>query len=309
MLLRLQKYNLEIGFKPGQHMYLVDTLSRAPLPITTSHDEVLTIDKEVELIQMVDFLPQEICKESLRDSAMQALQKVIQSRRPETKNNLPHDVTPYFNDRDELSAQDGIVFKGDRCGVPKSLRPEVPSRIHRSHIGVEGRLRCPRESVYWPGMSAAVKNTASQCDTCRTYEICQQKETLHPHEIPDRQWSKVAVDLFDLNNRHYLTTVDYYSNCWEVDRLESSTTSKAVIYKLKQHFARHGISSTLFSDNRPQFDSDEFRRFARVWEFNHVTSSPRHSQSNATWPKRSEDCEKAHQEGEQRRNKPLVCDP
>ena len=71
MLLRLQKYNLEIGFKPGQHMYLADTLSRAPLPITTSRDEVLTIDKEVEKIQMVNFLPlrkaslEEICKESL----------------------------------------------------------------------------------------------------------------------------------------------------------------------------------------------------------------------------------------------------
>ena len=48
MLLRLQNYNLEIGFKPGQHMYLADTLSRAPLPNTTSRDEVLTIDKEVK---------------------------------------------------------------------------------------------------------------------------------------------------------------------------------------------------------------------------------------------------------------------
>ena len=93
----------------------------------------------------------------------------------------------------------------------------------------------------------------------------------------------VAVDLFELNNRHYLATVDYYSNYWEVDStLTSSTlTSKAVIYKLKQHFARHGIPNTVFSDNGPQFDSDEFRRFARDWEFNHVTSSPGHSQSNS----------------------------
>ena len=55
-------------------MYLADTLSRAPLPNATSRDEVLTIDKEVERIQMVDFLPlrkaslDEIRKESLRGS-------------------------------------------------------------------------------------------------------------------------------------------------------------------------------------------------------------------------------------------------
>jgi len=152
------------AFKPGQHMYLADTLSRAPLPITTLCDEVLPIDKEVEKIQMVDFLPlhkaslKEIGKQSLQDSVLQALQKVIQSGSPETKNNLPQDIMLYFNVRDELSAQDGIVFKEDRCVVPKYLRPEVLSRIHRSHICVEGCLRHARESVYWPGMSAAVKN-------------------------------------------------------------------------------------------------------------------------------------------------------
>lgn len=36
----------------------------------------------------------------------------------------------------------------------------------------------------------------------------------------------------------------------------------------------------MVSDNGPQFDSDEFRRFAREWEFEHVTSSPGHAQSN-----------------------------
>ena len=38
VLLRLQKYDLEIGFKPGQHMYLADTLSRAPLVNAKSRD-------------------------------------------------------------------------------------------------------------------------------------------------------------------------------------------------------------------------------------------------------------------------------
>ena len=62
--------------------------------------------------------------------------------------------------------------------------------------------------------------------------------------------------------------------------MESSTTSKAVISKLKQYFGRHGIPNTVVSDNGPQFDSDEFRRFAREWEFDHATSSPGHSKSN-----------------------------
>ena len=268
----------------------MDTLSRAPLVNAKSRDEVLYIENEIEEIQMTDFLPihkeslDEIQKESMRDVTIQALQAVIQDGWPETKTNLSHNITSYFHVQDELSVQNGMVFKGDRCVVPKSLRPEILSKIHRSHIGVEGCLRRARESVYWPGMSAAVKNYVSQCEICRAHETSQQKEKLRPHEIPDRPWSKVAVDLFELNNRHYLVTVDYYSNYWEVDRMESSTTSKAVILKLKQQFARHGIPNTMLSDNGPQFDSDKFRRFAREWEFSHVTP--------VKWygGKRSQDC-------------------
>ena len=241
MLLRLQKYDLEIYFKPGQHMYLADTLSRAPL---SRDDEVLFIEKEIEEIRMVDFLPihsaslENIRRESLKDNSIQALQKVIKNRWPETKADLPVQVTPY-------------VFKGDRCLIPISLRPEVLARLHRSHIGIEGCLRRARESVYWPGMTAALKNYVNRCDVCRTFETSQRKENLHQHEVPDKPWSKVATDLFEFNNHHYLVTVDYYSNFWEVDRMESGTTSRVVISKLKQHFARHGIPNTVVSDNGP----------------------------------------------------------
>ncbi|XP_066289738.1 uncharacterized protein [Branchiostoma lanceolatum] len=34
------------------------------------------------------------------------------------------------------------------------------------------------------------------------------------------------------------------------------------------------------TDNGPQFASEEFKRFAKTWEFKHITTSPYHSQSN-----------------------------
>ena len=130
---------------------MADTLSRAPL---SRNDEILSIEKEIEQIRMVDFLPirsaslEDIRRGSLKDSSIQALQRVIKSGWPETKNDLPAEVAPYFDVRDQLSVEDGIVFKGDRCLIPLSLRPEVLARIHRSHIGLEGCLRRARESVY-----------------------------------------------------------------------------------------------------------------------------------------------------------------
>ena len=52
------------------------------------------------------------------------------------------------------------------------------------------------------------------------------------------------------------------------------------IKKLKLHFARWGIPNEVVTDNGPQFVSDEFARFAKEWNFRHITSSPYHSQSN-----------------------------
>ena len=102
---------------------------------------------------------------------------------------------------------------------------------------------------------------------------------MQSHEIPDRPWSRLGTDLFTLHNKDYIVLVDYYSDYVEVSRLKD-TTSAALIKFLKEQFSRHGIPDVLVSDNGPQYVSNEFAEFAKVWEFKHVTSSPYHPKSN-----------------------------
>ena len=70
-------------------------------------------------------------------------------------------------------------------------------------------------------------------------------------------------------------TVDYNSSFFEIDRLHSKTAA-AIIPKLKQQFARHGIPD-IVSDNGPRYNSHEFKEFA---DFDHITSSPGYAPSN-----------------------------
>ena len=112
-----------------------------------------------------------------------------------------------------------------------------------------------------------------------TYETSHQKESLIPHEVPSRPWQQVGVDLFELNKKEYMITVDH-NNFWEIDRL-TSTTSSAVVLKLKNHFARYGCPDRLISDNGPQFVSSQFRKLANDWDFEHRTSSPGNSKANS----------------------------
>ena len=101
-----------------------------------------------------------------------------------------------------------------------------------------------------------------------------------PHTLPTRPWEKVGCDLFTRDGTNYLVTVDYYSNFWELDELESDTTSETIIMKLKAHFARYGSPTQVISDNGPQFISEAFQRFATQWDFEHLCSSPGHQRAN-----------------------------
>ena len=128
-------------------------------------------------------------------------------------------------------------------------------------------------------MSSDIKNHVSTCEACREYERSQPKETLRSHEVPNRAWQRVGLDLFELEGKHYLVTVDYYSDFFELDHLKN-ISSVHVIRKIKSHFARHGIPEQVITDNGPQFLSRDFQMFAKEWDFEHVTSSPYYNQAN-----------------------------
>ena len=75
-----------------------------------------------------------------------------------------------------------------------------------------------------------------------------------------------------MDGKTYLLMVDYYSRYVEVQTL-STTTSAIIIKALKAIFSRHGIPTTLVSENGPQYSSQEFANFSREYNFTHTTSS------------------------------------
>ena len=61
----------------------------------------------------------QIQRETEKDESLQTLMAVIQQGWPDDKSALPPVVSPYFNMRDEMSVQDGLIFKGE-SGNPES---------------------------------------------------------------------------------------------------------------------------------------------------------------------------------------------
>ena len=281
LLLRLLVYDVILTYRCGRQMQLADTLSRAYLPLT----DATPFEMEVQSVNMVQDLPlaaarlDDVQAHTAKDDTLQVLTRVILEGWPEDKTAIPAAAMPYFSVRDELSVQNGIILRGERALIPKSLRHDMLRRIHMSHMGVEGCLRRARECVYWPAMSSEVKDFILKCDICRSVDNKQQKETLISHDVPDRPWAKVGVDLFTFNQTNYLIIVDYFSGFWEIDPLENTTASH-IIRKMKMQFARHGIPDVCVSDNGPQFTAHEYKKFSKQWKFEVVTTSPRYPKSN-----------------------------
>lgn len=126
--------------------------------------------------------------------------------------------------------------------------------------------------IFWPGMTADIKQQVSQFAVCSEYRANQQKEPLMTYELPSQPWKKVEQDLFTWSKKEFLVTVDYYSDYWELDELTDTTSTK-------KHFARYGVLDRVITDNGLQFCSQEHKNLPAIWKFEHTTSSPYNRQS------------------------------
>ena len=140
MLLRLQRYNLEVKYKKGSLMFIADTLSRAYLGEMLPSVEV----KSLELVDHTENLrvsPSRLTRieqESALDPVCAKLRQVILEGWPGKVHECDPVLRPFFQFRDALVVQGNLVFRGPRLFVPSSLRKEFMSLAHSSHIGLGG---------------------------------------------------------------------------------------------------------------------------------------------------------------------------
>ncbi len=169
-------------------------------------------------------------------------------------------------------------MKGHKTVIPRSLQREYIGIVHGGHPGLDATKHRTSGIIFWPTMTADITAELIACSDCNSTKPHQQKEPLKLYPVPDMPWSTVATDMFEWRGQNYLVLVD--SGWYEIDLLRG-TTSSAVIGKLKRHFSVHGFPHTLISDNARQYTSQQFKGFAKQWDFIHVTSSPEFPQRKA----------------------------
>lgn len=283
LLLRMAKYDVDIRYIPGKTNVVADALSRVSYMEPPATQDIEPPEIQVDMI--TGTLPatparlDEIREETSKDGTLSHLKDLVYQGWPERFQDCPNDLKDYWNYREDLSVENGLVLKGHRLIIPPKLRPQMLTIIHQGHMGTEKCLLRAKDCVFWPGISKDIKELTSSCSTCIKYAKQQPKERLLQYNLPSFPWQKLHSDLFDFHGSQYLLVADYYTK-FPVVRKLNATTSNAIIHHLKSIFAEHGIPETLVTDNGPQYSSREFKEFCTKWGVEHTTSSPIYPQSN-----------------------------
>ena len=191
---------------------------------------------------------------------------------------LPQKLHTFWNYREDLSMENGLITKGARLLIPSTLRRKVFEQIHDGHLGIEKCMLKARESVFWLAISNDICETVEKCGICQASSKAA-KPVGNVSDVPPHAWHTLGTNLFYWKKIDYLEFGDYFSKYLIVRKLPNSSTH-GMIKELGLIFTELGRPFILRSDNGPFFSSREFHNFPSFYQVDHITSSPHYPQSN-----------------------------
>ena len=283
LIVQALPYSFHIVYAPGKQIPIANALLRN---LKTSEDKE---ENQISLpILAVNYVtgnyqqyPEKciinrIREETSKDTVLQLLAKYIHNGRPGDQKKIPKELHLYWNYRDEISMEDGILLKSHGILIPYTLHMEMLDLMHEGHQGIEKCLLHSRESLFWPGITDEIHQTVNKCLICQFTSTAERKL---PSEIPPHAWHTLGTDLFYWKHSDYLVPGDYYSKNLIVRKLQSSTGS-AVCKEIRNIVSELGKPYIIGSDNRPCHTSIEFKELMKHLQIQHITSSMHFPQSN-----------------------------
>ena len=181
----------------------------------------------------------------------------------------------------ELSVTNGVVVRGRQMVIPASLQADVIGLAHEGHMGTDKTVKLLRETVWFPKMTAMVRNFVLSCTPCNAALPATKPVPLQPNILPQRPWQKVHADYKGpIGGKYYMhVLIDQYSKFPEVD-ITSSTSFRKLEPILDRVFSTHGIPEELTSDNGSPYFSHDMKQYAKKMGIKLTPVSPYDPQSN-----------------------------
>ena len=126
------------------------------------------------------------------DSTQTKFKHAVHSDWPTYAKDCDPELKDYWSYHEEISLEDGLLFKGHRLIVPKSERQSILEFLCTGHYGINKMTLRERECVFWSGISNDIKTLAETCTVCQENSKSQLKETQQQTEVPLHAWERLA---------------------------------------------------------------------------------------------------------------------
>ena len=143
LLLRLAHYDINIEFLHGKQNVIADALSRVcPLQSNNSKVEnknidIIPVHHIMQSVPVSQAILQELRLATQSDLTLCSLSKTVHEGWPQSRKDCLKQLLEFWNFRQEISEENGILYKSHRLIVPHSERLETLRVLHMGHYAVD----------------------------------------------------------------------------------------------------------------------------------------------------------------------------
>ncbi|XP_018406799.1 PREDICTED: uncharacterized protein K02A2.6-like [Cyphomyrmex costatus] len=240
----LQGFNYTIRYRKSESHANADCLSRLPLKEYTKNMDVIDVFE----LSTLETLPVDAKCIELHTRKDTELQKLLQALQSGT---LAHSADRFNLEQTEFLLQEGVIFRGHRVVIPKSLQKKILEELHTGHFGINKMKGIARSYCWWKGIDDDIKALVENCQNCNTFKNNPQKVEQHIWEPSAAPMHRVHADFAGpFLGRWFFIVVDSYSK-WPEVRIVKNLMAKTVIEECRDIFTKYGIPQIFVTDNAP----------------------------------------------------------
>ena len=161
-----------------------------------------------------------------RDPILATVYQLTQQGWPHQRRHIPCLARRYWDFRDELSTDDGMLLKGPRLIIPGKLQEEYLSHLHEGHLSASKVQENAKQHMYWTGIDADIdlvlittkRNARNVSKDLRTTRIGtglpSPAEILHGRNLTTRAQAEIDIKAIRsvLQERQLKMTLDHDSS-------------------------------------------------------------------------------------------------
>ena len=256
-----------VTYKKGKDIPVADALSRVTpmdpednikLPIIAVNLIIVHILLSAHPQDTFSRKLDQLRKSTVQDNQLTRLSHYIKTGFPCEKKYLLTDLQEFWNYRDTLSIENGLLTCGSRIIVSQEMQAKMLQYIHKGHQGKERCLLRARNTVFWPKITYDIQELIERCIICQEHGKSQSIIGTN-QELPPFPWHTLATDIFYWKRMDFLIVADVFSKYFLVRKLANSS-SAAVCAEITTIVTELGLPHIIRSDNGPCYNSKEFQQ-------------------------------------------------